>query len=599
MPVYEITSPDGRKFRVTAPDGATPADVMAYVQKSSVPKAKEAPLDPTEGMSTLDKIRAGFGKAIVDTGRGIADIATLGGYQKEIDEAKKYDAPLMDTGAGMVGNVGGNLATMVGPSAAVGMAGKAAQIPVMVNAARSFMLPKTVAGAIGQGVGMGAIQPVASDDSRMMNMGLGGTGAAIVPGAIAGGRAVKSLVDPFTGSGRERIAGRALERFAANPQSILQSSAQELVPGSMPTLAEATQDVGLAQLQRSLRNNPDANNAITQRFLQQNEARMGALQNIAGDPGQREFFDESRRTAARELYGKAMQEQPVDTPWVKGQISQLLKRPTFRQAWKEASEIALDDGLKLDRSNVVQVSHYTKLALDRKIEGLADKPEAQKAVVSIKDKLVSLMESKNFAPSYREARATYAEMSKPINQMDVGQSLVEKLQPALAEFGATGRTTPAKYAQALRDGDATARRATGFRGATLEGTLSPGQLGAARDVARDLGRSANAQELGMARGSPTGQNFVSQDILRQVLGPFGLPKSFSESTLAETLLRPVSFAYKAPEARVMGLLGDASLDPKKARELLLKELAKRKRGADHLIPYGAGLGTAGLLGLTQ
>jgi len=209
------------------------------------------------------------------------------------------------------------------------------------------------------------------------------------------------------------------------------------------------------------------------------------------------------------------------------------------------------------------------------------------------------MESKNFAPSYREARATYAEMSKPINQMDVGQDLVNKLQPALAEFGATGRTTPAKYAQALRDADATARRATGFKGAKMESILTPEQMRTVTNVAKDLGRSANAQELGMARGSPTGQNLISQDILRQALGPFGLPKSFTESTLAETLLRPVSFAYKAPETRVMGLLGELALMPEEARKLFLKELSKRGRGADKLIPYGAGLGTAGLLGLTQ
>ena len=99
----------------------------------------------------------------------------------------------------------------------------------------------------------------------------------------------------------------------------------------------------------------------------------------------------------------------------------------------------------------------------------------------------------------------------------------------------------------------------------------------------------------MARGSPTGQTLISQDILQQALGPFGLPKSFTESTLAETLLRPVSFAYKAPENRVMGLLGQLALMPEEARILFLKELAQRNRGADKLIPYGASIGTAGLL----
>lgn len=35
MPTYEITSPDGRKFRVTAPAGATKDDVLAYAQQNA------------------------------------------------------------------------------------------------------------------------------------------------------------------------------------------------------------------------------------------------------------------------------------------------------------------------------------------------------------------------------------------------------------------------------------------------------------------------------------------------------------------------------------------------------------------------------------
>ena len=34
MPDYEITSPEGKKYRITAPEGASQADIMAYAQKS-------------------------------------------------------------------------------------------------------------------------------------------------------------------------------------------------------------------------------------------------------------------------------------------------------------------------------------------------------------------------------------------------------------------------------------------------------------------------------------------------------------------------------------------------------------------------------------
>ena len=34
MPTYEITSPDGRRFQVTAPEGATQDQVLAYAQQN-------------------------------------------------------------------------------------------------------------------------------------------------------------------------------------------------------------------------------------------------------------------------------------------------------------------------------------------------------------------------------------------------------------------------------------------------------------------------------------------------------------------------------------------------------------------------------------
>lgn len=595
MPTYEITSPDGRKFRVTAPEGTTKEQALAYArQKMPAPPAPET-YDPTEGMAAWQKVAAGAGKAVVDAGRGLGSLVGLVS-QEDIDAAKKRDASLMDSPLAIGGNIAGNLATMMGPAAVLGIAGKAAHVPAMVNAARAFMMPKTVAGAAAAGGAMGAIQPVASDESRAMNTTVGAIGGALFPAAITGGRLAKDLVAPFTQKGREKLAGRALERFAKDPASILRQG-QELVPGSVPTLAEATQDVGLAQLQRSLRNNPDANIAITERLLANQDARLAALRGIAGEQGQREFFEASRNAAAQELYQKAFDEAPLVTPWVKGEIAKLMKRPAFASAWKDAVTLAQNEGIKLDRKNIVHVAHYTKLALDDKIT--AAKGNEQRALIATKNKLVSLMESKDFAPSYREARETFAAMSRPINQMDMGEALLNDLQPALSEFGATVRATPQKYAASVRNLDDTAKRATGYRGARAEKILDPDQLRTIENVARDLGRSANAQELGRALGSPTAQNMVGQDILRQVLGPTGLPQGFADTALADSLLRPVSWAYKAPEQRVLGLLGDAMVNPDEARRLL--EMARRMGmlSADRLIPYTPAIGTAGLLGLSQ
>lgn len=543
----------------------------------------------------LDNFLAGAGKAMVDTGRGIAQVTSLNGRlpwgmtPEEYDAVKKRDAPLMDTGAGIAGNVVGNLATMIGPGAAVGAAGKAMQLPGLVGAAGSAIAPKTALGALVQGILMGGAQPVGSDDSRALNAGIGGVASAIIPAGIATGSAVKGMVQPFTQGGREAIAGRTLQRFATDPASVASASPAGLVPGSVPTLAEATQDIGLSQLQRSLMNNPDAAAVISARDMANNAARVNAVQDIAGDTGKRAWYEAERKSVADNLYEKAFAENPVLSPWIKGQITQLQKRPAMQEAFTKAAELAANAGVELNPQNSVQVMHYAKLALDGMIEkaggATGSKTEAS-ALQGIKDKLLMVMESKDFAPAYREARTTFAEMSKPINQMDVGQALADKLQPAINDFGGNTRMTANSFANALRNGDQTARKATGFGGATLENTLAPEQLETVTNVAKELAARANAQELGVAKGSPTAQNLISQNLLRQILGPLGLPQSWAEAVIPLSAMRPLQWAAKMPEQELLRTIANAAIDPATAKAYMAKAAHRGtiSRGIDSAAP---------------
>lgn len=577
----------------------------AKMQAPAEPPPIMGGTDPTG--SFAENTAAGLGKAIVDTGRMARQLGSYVGIgdkeaiQAEINASKQRDAPLMQTGGGLTGNVLGQIGMALAPGGALARTGGLA-----AKAGQAWLAPQTLAGALGVGATQGAMQPVADGESRALNAGIGAIGGGLAPAVGTLYKTGRALAEPFYAAGQERLAGRALNRFATDPASIdAAAGAKQLVPGSLPTLAEASGDIGLAQLQRSLRNNPDANQAITQRMLQNQEARSTALQDIAGNPADRAAWVTARGDVAKQNYGAAMEQTPTLTPWVKGQITQLQQRPSFQKAWPKAVEMAQEDGLKLDPSNVVQVAHYTKLALDDAISGAKASGLAgeAKSVQGTRDKLVSLIESKDFAPAYREARTTFAEMSKPINQMDVGQLLLNKLQPALSDFGATVRTTPQKYAQALRAGDQTAREATGFKGAKMENILSPEQFAMVNNIGRDLGRSAQAEGVGMAKGSPTMQNFVGNDILQQSLTGTGIPAKLIQSGLAETFLaRPASFALQPMEKKIMSLLGDASLDPKEAKRLL--DLARKKglfAGLQPAVPYavqpGAALG--GLLNLQQ
>lgn len=185
MAKYRITGPDGATYEVTAPDTASEADVLTYARQNYKPQAKQEPLkvDPTEGMSGLDKFRAGIGKAFSDLGTGVQQAAagvadfvsprpqTLSSLvtgqripsrveqlRAEVEEDRKRDAPLMSTGAGITGNLLGNVA-MLAPTA---------------------MIPgaNTVVGAGAIGGVAGLLQPSASTRETLVNAGLGAVGGA-------------------------------------------------------------------------------------------------------------------------------------------------------------------------------------------------------------------------------------------------------------------------------------------------------------------------------------------------------------------------------------------------------------------------------------
>lgn len=110
MPTYDITSPDGRKFRVTAPDGATQEEVMAYVQKQTAQKpAAPATDDPgflgaaaISAGNWLDSKAAGLRGAVRDYVPGgesivgaIDKLDTMRGVTPPSEQTRAAAAPAM------------------------------------------------------------------------------------------------------------------------------------------------------------------------------------------------------------------------------------------------------------------------------------------------------------------------------------------------------------------------------------------------------------------------------------------------------------------------------------------------------------------------
>lgn len=183
MPVARFQMPDGRIARFEVPEGTTPEQAQALISQAMKPETPGiiGGVDPTSGMSGTEKFLAGTGKAMADLGRGVGQM--VGAVSRDdVAQSRKRDAALMNTGAGVAGNLFGNVA-MLAP---------AAMIPGANTAAG--------AGTIGAVTGM--LQPSTSTSETMLNVGLGGVGgvagqkiANAAPAFFAARRAAQAAAD--------------------------------------------------------------------------------------------------------------------------------------------------------------------------------------------------------------------------------------------------------------------------------------------------------------------------------------------------------------------------------------------------------------------
>lgn len=591
MPVARFQMPDGRVARFQVPDGTTPEQAQSMMSAAmSQTQNKSEQYDPSSGGSTLqvynpfgknfdtgintsqttDRFLSGVGSGMDDLVKGVGQRIGLVD-QSTIDEKKKLDAPLKKTTAGTVGNVAGKVAMTL----------PAIWIPGA----------NTLAGSAAIGAGQGFIEPTSSTESVAKNVMFGGLGG--LAGNIAG-RGIgalyqggKSLAEPFFDSGRQKIAGRVLNEFAQDPASIASASAGRTATGATPTLAEATKDVGIAQLQRALMSaDPQAANMITQRMAENNASRVGVLQNLAGDEAKRAAAVASRQAASKEAYNAATNA----TYTVDGKLQELLNRPAVQQAMSRAKTVAENQGRpfsfavesKAPFSGVGGAQSETskqitgqglqdlKMAMDEMLTDPASgfSGKAGDTIKNLRSQLVGWMEDAN--PAFKQARTAYAEASKPINQMDVGQRLLDKTTSAIRDFSGTPRLQANAFSRALNDEQALVRNATGFKGVnSLEDVLTPDQISKLGSLRGELETVANVANAGNAPGSVTAQRLASQNILRQIAGPTGMPKSWVESTLLNTALRPAQFVYNGvAEPKLQQTLAEMLLNPGKAQEAL-------------------------------
>ncbi|MFT3818305.1 MAG: hypothetical protein QM750_11835 [Rubrivivax sp.] len=161
------------------------------------------PVDPTEGMSAFDRAAAGAGKAMSDAWLGIRGL-TGNATAEEVEERRRLDAPLMNTAAGAVGNIAGQVGAALIPGGLIAGAGKLAGATglaragaALAQAGKSAMAPTTLRGAAALGAGTGALQPATDMGERLENAAWGAGGAA---GGYAALKGLARIARPKTDS---------------------------------------------------------------------------------------------------------------------------------------------------------------------------------------------------------------------------------------------------------------------------------------------------------------------------------------------------------------------------------------------------------------
>lgn len=535
------------------------------ITKLRGPRVAPLTADPTDGMSGFDKFAAGMGKAAYDTARGIGQLIPGLVTREDVAESRKRDAPLMNTGAGLAGDVAGNLA----------MTAPAAMIP---GAA-------TIRGGAAIGSLLGLLQPSVSTSETMGNTALGGVAGAAVPAATRAYQAAKSAAEPFYESGKNAIVGRALNRaagkdapavaqrlrdasqpFVGPSQGAQRMTMGELVPGSVPTVGQASENAGVAALERAASaSNPEVTNAVSDLMKAQNGARVGALEEMAGKDGARDFFGAARDATANQLYGEARRlgiDPSKLTPEAVQNISTFSERVP-PEVLSYAKKLAKINGESMDNASSLQGMHWVKKAID----GMIGKAKASgdgemaRALTGLQKDLLAGMD--NLSPAYQTARQTFAEMSKPVNRMDVAGEILDKSVDKL-----TGNLQPRNFAKSVQS-DATAARATGLPSATMEGTMTPAQMNALDMILQDVKRANAAQNAGRGAGSDTVQKLAYTNMLDQAGVPSFL-RNFAPAQIVGNLgSRGADLAYGRANRELSNRLAEVMLDPEQAATLMM------------------------------
>lgn len=377
----------------------------------------------------------------------------------------------------------------------------------------------------------------------------------------------------------------------------------EMVAGAQPTSAAIVSGQMTAPRYAALQD--QVSKLKPKEYMERNQAnvtaRGEALGKIAQDETAIKTAENARQSVTKPLYGKA------DKQLILGDdtLNTLLTRPSMNKAMARAEALAKErnesfqigknvpeqkvssaivdaEGRPLDVKTIPaeyakfngKSLHYLKLAMDDLIKDPQTFGLGSNEISAIKNTRAEFLKwFEDKSNNYKAARETYAEMSKPINIMQVGQYLEGKLKPAV-ETSVGERA--GVFSEALRNAPTTIKRSTGqARLSSLDQILEPNQVKVVEGIRNDLAREAEFTKQAR-EGGRAGEVFPAMEAAR-------IPNFMSRvTTVANTILTKLQGKI---DKKLALELATEMLDPNAAAAAMEKALARQAKGEKLADPF--------------
>jgi hypothetical protein len=614
----DVLMPDGTTI-TGVPDGITKAQLMAKYGAAKPDAAAPQVPGLSEGLDALSGVPRQVGLTARAALGGLGGVANmfLDPAVAGINSVTGSNIPIPSQA--MERTLSRFLPTPANATERIAQAGARAMVPVAGTVGLGRAIPALAPLAVSPGTqalsaasGGAASQGAAeAGASPWIQLGAGLAGGLAGPSAFLASKAAAtaalrvpgSLIAPFTKSGQMDAAARIFQNAASNPSAALDALGGpvvpkgqaltprqqlgydlgprpnfQLVPGSTPTTAEVAADNGLSGLHKTLFSNPQTRPPLEDVAQSNDAARRAFLAQKFGNPASITAAQDARDAVTTPMREDAFANAgPVDVAPVVAQGNKTLAAgaqyrgngPMLTRFVNDISGISDPQVLYNGPRKAISDALNGKLARDDPLSQLT-----RGELISLRGVIDDQIES--VAPGFKKYLETHANLSRPIDAMELGQNIAER-----STNPRTDQLSPTTFARQVQSNAKDIARS----GAQASDALTR--------VNEDLRRSAAPFDAVRAPGSDTVPNSAASDALQKMLGyvPGGVATRIAT--------KGIGLLMGTPEDQIRNLVVRGAVSPEFAAQLLGRKPYLRPDLMRGLLAQRLPVAYGGLLGATS